>query len=125
MAKTKRKPEATRKESRTGRISQVIGAVVDVQFPAGQQPELFEALEVKVGDRNVILEVASDVGDNVVRCIAMDTTDGIHRGDAVNAPGAPTSRRAGAKPRGPLFTLVAQAIDNEPTPEGGIRWPIH
>src|SRR5690348_15486041 len=125
MAKTKRKPEATRKESRTGKISQVIGAVVDVEFPAGEQPELFEALKIKVGDRTVILEVASDVGDNVVRCIAMDSTDGIHRGDAVSATGAPISVPVGVETLGRLFNVVGEAIDDEPTPEGGIRWPIH
>src|SRR5437867_8857812 len=125
MAKTKRKPEATKQESRSGKISQVIGAVVDVEFPAGQQPELFEALEVKVGNRTVILEVASDVGDNVVRCIAMDSTDGIHRGDAVNATGASISVPVGVETLGRLFNVVGEAIDDEPTPEGGIRWPIH
>ncbi|TMF95147.1 MAG: F0F1 ATP synthase subunit beta, partial [Chloroflexi bacterium] len=125
MAKTKRKPEGTKQESRTGKISQVIGAVVDVEFPAGQQPELFEALEVKVGNRTVILEVASDVGDNVVRCIAMDSTDGFHRGDPVRATGSPISVPVGVETLGRLFNVVGEAIDDEPTPEGGTRWPIH
>jgi len=125
MAKTKHKPEATKSQSRAGKISQVIGAVVDVEFPAGEQPELFEALKIKVGDRTVILEVASDVGDNVVRCIAMDSTDGIHRGDAVIATGASISVPVGVETLGRLFNVVGEAIDDEPTPEGGIRWPIH
>ena len=72
MAKTKSKNEAKTKD---GHVSQVIGAVVDVQFPAGEQPELFEALEVHTEDgRTIILEVQGAIGDNVVRCIAMDAT---------------------------------------------------
>src|SRR5260370_40399811 len=93
MAKTKAKREKkTKTPSRVGRIHQVIGAVVDLEFDAGAQPELSEALEVKSGDgSNVVLGVESDIGDNVVRCIAMDSTDGFHRCDPVTATGAPTS----------------------------------
>src|SRR5712691_12616161 len=89
MAKTKSKTAKAEKPSaREGRISQVIGAVVDVEFDPGDQPELFEALEVTVEGRKIVLEVSSDIGDNVVRCIAMDATDGIRRGDPVHATGA-------------------------------------
>ena len=125
MAKTKAKPEK-KKTERQGRISQVIGAVVDVEFDAGAQPELFEALEVKTADgRNVVLEVASDIGDNVVRCIAMDSTDGIRRGDPVHATGSPISVPVGVETLGRMFNVIGNAIDDEPTPEGGTRWPIH
>src|SRR5712691_10150265 len=96
----------TKSKTRDGKVSQVIGAVVDVEFPPGDQPELFEALEVKTqSGRVVVLEVEGAIGDNVVRCIAMDTTDGFRRGDKVSAIGAP--------------------IDDEPAPEGVTRWPIH
>ncbi len=80
----------TKKKRREGKVRQVIGAVVDVAFPPGEQPELYEALEVKKQDGGtVVLEVASAIGDNVVKCIAMDSTDGFRRGDKVIATGAP------------------------------------
>src|SRR5213595_1305582 len=114
------------KAGRQGHISQVIGAVVDVEFPPGDQPELFEALEVSTqSGRVVILEVESDVGDNVVRCIAMDSTDGFRRGDPVEATGAPVSVPVGVETLGRLFNVVGKAIDDEPAPEGVTRWPIH
>jgi len=122
--KTEKKKEAT--NAREGRIHQVIGAVVDVAFDPGAQPELFEALDVKTADgRTVVLEVASDIGDNVVRCIAMDSTDGIHRGDVVHASGAPISVPVGVETLGRMFNVIGNAIDDEPSPEGGTRWPIH
>src|SRR5947209_11597068 len=125
MAKTKAKPEK-KKTERQGRISQVIGAVVDVEFDAGAQPELFEALEVKTADgRNVVLEVASDIGDNVVRCIAMDSTDGIRRGDPVHPTGGPIQVPVGVETLGRMFNVIGEAIDDEPAPEGTERWPIH
>src|SRR5574340_1722351 len=93
MAETKTKTQAkTEKKHRAGRVSQVIGAVVDVAFDPGDQPELFEALSVKTADgRTVILEVEGAIGDNTVRCIAMDSTDGFRRGDEVIATGGPIS----------------------------------
>ena len=119
MAKTKHKTEKKEKKAtRQGRISQVIGAVTDVQFDPGDQPELFEALEVKTADgRMVVLEVASDIGDNVVRCIAMDSTDGIHRGDPVHATGSPISVPVGVETLGrcfddPLLLRVAYAYQH-------------
>src|SRR2546425_941945 len=114
-----------KKAPREGRISQVIGAVVDVEFGPGDQPELFEALEVTVEGRKIVLEVSSDIGDNVVRCIAMDATDGIRRGDPVHATGASISVPVGVETLGRMFNVVGNAIDDEPTPEGGTRWPIH
>src|SRR5260370_42436784 len=72
----------TKKKTREGKVRQVIGAVVDVAFQPGGQPELYEALEGKKQDGGtVVLEVASAIGDNVVKCIAMDSTDGFRRGD--------------------------------------------
>jgi len=121
MAETK-----TQKKTRVGHVSQVIGAVVDVQFEPGDQPALFEALEVKVGDgRTVVLEVEGAIGDNVVRCIAMDATDGFRRGDAATATGAPISVPVGVATLGRMFNVVGAPIDDEPAPEGITRWPIH
>ena len=128
MATTKPKSKA-RTQSKAGgqgHISEIIGAVVDVEFEPGYQPELFEALEVTTQDgRKVVLEVESDRGDNTVRCIAMDSTDGFRRGDPVTATGASISVPVGVETLGRLFNVVGQAIDDEPAPEGTTRWPIH
>jgi F-type H+/Na+-transporting ATPase subunit beta len=123
--KTKTKPETAKRTLRKGHIVEVIGAVVDVEFQPGEGPELFEALDAKVGDRRVVLEVQSDVGDNVVRTIAMDSTDGIRRGDVVTATGSPILVPVGVETLGRLFNVIGEAIDDEPTPEGTTRWPIH
>src|SRR6202022_3931199 len=113
-------------ETKEGHVSQVIGAVVDVQFPAGEQPELFEALEVKTGDgRPVVRGVEGAIGDNVVRTIAMDATDGFRRGDPVRATGGPISVPVGVETLGRLFNVIGAPIDDEPAPEGVTRWPIH
>src|SRR5256885_16367899 len=100
MAKNKSKAKAQTPEKTAGKghISEGIGAVVDVEFEPGNQPELFEALEVKTQDgRAVILEVESDRGDNTVRCIAMDSTDGFRRGDPATLTGAPISVPVGGE----------------------------
>src|ERR1700724_4212775 len=116
----------TKKKTREGKVSQVIGAVVDVAFAAGDQPELFEALEVHTAqDKVVVLEVASAIGNNIVRCIAMDSTDGFRRGDKVIATGAPISVPVGVETLGRLFNVIGAPIDDEPAPEGVTRWPIH
>src|ERR1700694_2093003 len=121
-----RKGEGKARGAKSGHVSQVIGAVVDVQFPAGEQPELFEALEVKTGDgRTVVLEVEGAIGDNVVRTIAMDATDGFRRGDPVKATGGPISVPVGVETLGRMFNVIGAPIDDEPAPEGITRWPIH
>src|SRR5215470_17943693 len=91
MAEVIEKPaEAGTAEEAAGRISQVIGAVVDVEFPPGKLPNLLDALVVRTQEgREVVLEVQQEVGDNSVRCIAMDSTDGFRRGDPVRASGGP------------------------------------
>src|SRR5205814_4043986 len=116
----------TKSKTRDGKVSQVIGAVVDVEFPPGDQPELFEALEVSTqSGRVVVLEVEGAIGDNVVRCIAMDATDGFRRGDKVVATGAPISVPVGVETLGRMFNVIGAPIDDEPAPEGITRWPIH
>ena len=116
----------TKSKTQDGKVSQVIGAVVDVEFPAGQQPELFEALEVHTqAGRIVVLEVEGAIGDNVVRCIAMDATDGFRRGDRVVATGASISVPVGVETLGRMFNVIGAPIDDEPAPEGIKRWPIH
>jgi F-type H+-transporting ATPase subunit beta len=110
----------------TGRISQVIGAVVDVEFPPGALPSVYDALEVTTREgRKVILEVQLELGDNAVRCVAMDSTDGFRRGDPVRTTGGPIEVPVGVETLGRMFNVVGEAIDEEPTPEGIERWPIH
>src|SRR5260370_33069025 len=88
----------TKKKTREGKVSQVIGAVVDVAFPPGEQPELFEALEVHTQQgTTVVLEVASAIGNNVGRTIAMDSTDGFRRGDKGIATGGPKTVPGGGE----------------------------
>jgi F-type H+-transporting ATPase subunit beta len=127
MAEVIEKPVETGIVERTaGKISQVIGAVVDVEFPPGQLPNLLDALIVKTGaGREVVLEVQQELGDNTVRCIAMDTTDGFRRGDPVQPTGSPIKVPVGVETLGRMFNVIGEAIDDEPAPEDTERWPIH
>ena len=127
MAEVIEKPaEAGAAQDTAGRISQVIGAVVDVQFAPGHLPSLFDALVVETRDgRQVVLEVQLEVGDNAVRCIAMDSTDGFRRGDTVRGTGGPIRVPVGVETLGRMFNVTGNAIDDEPAPEGTEVWPIH
>src|SRR5256885_14241949 len=116
----------TKSRTKDGKVPQVIGAVVDVEFPAGEQPELFGSLEVKTAaGKSVVLEVEGAIGDNVVRCIATEATDGFRRGDRVVATGAPISVPVGVETLGRMFNVIGQPIDDEPAPAGVTRWPVH
>ena len=122
MTKAKERKQA----ATVGHISQVIGAVVDVVFPAGELPQIYEAIVVKDrSGREVVMEVEAEVGDNAVRCIAMDSTDGFRRGDEVRRTGAPITVPVGVETLGRLFNVIGEAIDDEPAPEDTERWPIH
>ncbi len=124
MAKTKDRSTTTNKAE--GRVSRVIGAVVDVEFPEGSLPAIYDAVEVTTQDgRKVVMEVEAAVGDNAVRCIAMDATEGFRRGDSVRATGQPITAPVGVETLGRMFNVIGEAIDDEPTPEGITRWPIH
>ena len=123
---TEKPAESGPDEAAAGRISQVIGAVVDVAFPPGRLPSLLDALVVMTRTgREVVLEVQQEVGDNTVRCIAMDSTEGFRRGDPVSATGAPIRVPVGVETLGRMFNVIGQAIDDEPTPAGIELWPIH
>jgi F-type H+-transporting ATPase subunit beta len=109
-----------------GKVTRVIGVVVDVEFPPGELPELLDAVVVKTQDgKEVVMEVQQEVGDNAVRCIAMDSTDGFRRGDDVRATGQPIEVPVGVETLGRMFNVIGEAIDDEPAPEGTERWPIH
>src|SRR5919109_1220979 len=126
MADVVERPAQETPATADGKIAQVIGAVVDVEFPAGQLPDINEALVVHTRDgRDIVLEVELEVGDNTVRCIAMDSTDGFRRGDSVVSTKQSIAVPVGVETLGRMFNVVGQAIDNEPTPEGIETWPIH
>ena len=108
-----------------GKVVQVIGPVLDIRFEDGQLPELLSAIEIQNGDKKIVAEVAQHVGDNVVRCISMNATDGMVRGlDAVDT-GSPITVPVGNECLGRIFNLLGQAIDDQPDPENAERWPIH
>ena len=127
MAQVTEKPAETGTAERVaGRVTQVIGAVVDIEFPPGKLPNLFDAVIVRTQDgREVVLEVQQETGDNTVRCIAMDSTDGFRRGDQADATGSPIKVPVGVETLGRMFNVIGNAIDDEPTPEGIELWPIH
>jgi F-type H+/Na+-transporting ATPase subunit beta len=116
------------KTKENGSIKQIIGAVVDVHFPSGA-PEVQSALLVKsseaVKGRDRVLEVAGHMGGNVVRCVAMESTDGMRRGDSVENTGKPMQSPVGEKVLGRLWNVLGDAIDNEPKPSGLPHLPIH
>jgi len=97
----------------SGKVIQVMGPSVDVEFEAGQLPLMLNALEVKMTDRVLVLEVAQHIGDNVVRAIAMASTDGLVRGMPVKDTGAPISVPVGEQTLGRIFNLLGQPIDEQ------------
>ena len=109
-----------------GKISQIMGAVVDVEFPDGNLPEILNALEIERNDTdNLILEVAQHLGESTVRTVAMDTTDGLVRGHAVKDLGEPISVPVGENVLGRLFDVIGNTIDGKDKISTKKRYPIH
>ncbi len=109
-----------------GFITQIRGSVVDVAFPEGQLPELFEALEVPRADREpLVLEVENHLGGGEVRCVAMDSTDGLQRGLRVMATGAPIRVPVGPATLGRIFNVLGRPIDNRGEVSAEEYYPIH
>ena len=109
-----------------GKITQIIGAVLDVKFGEGQLPEINDALEItRNNGERLVVEVAQHLGDDTVRCIAMGPTDGLVRGMDVVATGAPISVPVGEATLGRIFNVLGEAIDEQPAPEGVDKMPIH
>lgn len=113
------------KQTTTGSIIQIVGVVVDVEFEKGNLPAIYDALEVKSGDRKVVLEVAQHLSETSVRAIALSTTDGLSRGDEVQATGAPISVPVGAATQGRMFSVIGEPIDGKPAPRDAHLSPIH
>ena len=109
-----------------GKITQIIGAVLDVKFAEGNLPEINEAIKITKKDGEVlVVEVAQHLGDDTVRCIAMGPTDGLVRGMDANATGAPISVPVGENTLGRIFNVLGDVIDNKPAPSGVDYEPIH
>ncbi len=107
-----------------GRVTQVLGAVVDVQFD-GELPFIQNALTTKIDDRTLVLEVAQELGERTVRCIAMDSTDGLVRGREVTDTGAPISVPVGPETLGRILNVIGEPIDERGPIETKKRFPIH
>ena len=107
-----------------GKITQIIGAVVDVKFD-GELPEILSALECKNGDNRLVLEVAQHLGESSVRTIAMDATEGLKRGDEVTATGVPIQVPVGPETLGRIVNVIGEPIDEKGEVKTKEKWPIH
>ncbi|MDE7278661.1 MAG: F0F1 ATP synthase subunit beta [Oscillospiraceae bacterium] len=108
-----------------GKVVQIIGAVVDIQFTKDNLPNLLNAIEIELNGKPLICEVAQHIGDDVVRCIAMGSTDGLVRDvDAVDT-GSPITVPVGKETLGRIFNLLGEPVDNKPAPETKEKWAIH
>ncbi len=108
-----------------GKVIRVIGPVLDIKFENGHLPDLLNAIEIPFGDKTVVAEVASQTGDDVVRCIAMSSTDGMSRGmDAIDT-GAGITVPVGEATLGRVFNLLGDPVDNGPAVNAAERWCIH
>ena len=108
-----------------GTVVQIMGPVLDIRFAEGQLPQLLNAINVPNGDKTVVAEVAQHIGDNVVRCIAMSSTDGMQRGVEAIDTGAPITVPVGEDCLGRVFNLLGQPIDEKEVVAGNEQWPIH
>ena len=109
-----------------GRIVQIIGTVIDVEFPPDQLPPIYNALRIDRGDgTDLVVEVQQHVGNNWVRALAMDSTDGLTRGMAVTDTGAAIAVPVGEEALGRMFNVLGDPIDDLPVPDEAPRWPIH
>jgi len=117
-------------EAYTGIVKQVMGPVVDVEFPPGKLPAIMNALTLSNGfiseeANNLVVEVAQHLGENTVRCIAMDVTDGLRRGQPVTDTGAPIMVPVGPKVLGRIMNVIGQPVDERGPIGNEVSWPIH
>ena len=111
----------------TGRVVQVLGGVVDVEFPAESMPAIYDAIEVDRGDGQspLILEVEKHLGNNWVRTVAMDATDGLQRGRPARATGAPIKVPVGTATLGRIFNVLGEPVDGKGPVQAELMYPIH
>ena len=108
-----------------GKVVAIRGVVVDVQFPEGDTPEIYEALEITRPEGRLVLEVQQHLGAGLVKTVAMDTTDGLPRGVDVMATGAPIKVPVGPVTLGRIFNVIGEAVDGGETPQSDTYYPIH
>ncbi|MFA4988873.1 MAG: F0F1 ATP synthase subunit beta, partial [Candidatus Omnitrophota bacterium] len=109
-----------------GEIIQIIGPSVDIRFPENEGPQLLNAIKVKEGNIDLTLEVAQDIGNNTVRCIALGSTDGLVRGMKAADTGSPISVPVGKQTLGRIFNLLGESIDGKgPLEHPEMTSPIH
>ena len=109
----------------TGKVTQIISAVLDIQFPKGSLPGINEAVLVDTGHGTLTVEVAQDLGDGVVRCIALGPTEGLRRGAVAHATGSPITVPVGDETLGRIFNVLGETIDNKGPVDAKKRMPIH
>ncbi len=112
-------------EKNIGTVIQVIGPVLDIKFSDGHLPDLLNAVEIAHNGKKIVTEVAQHLGDDVVRCIAMSSTDGLTRGEKAVDTGKGITVPVGDCTLGRIFNLLGEAVDNKPNPENPERWEIH
>ena len=108
-----------------GTIVTVIGAVLDIKFHPDHLPNLLNAIEIDNNGQKLVVEVAQHIGDDIVRCIAMGSTDGLVRGMEAVDTGASIKVPVGKETLGRIFNLLGEAVDNKPQPETEEKWEIH
>lgn len=112
-------------EQNVGTVVQVVGPVLDIKFADGHLPNLLNAIHIEHEGKVMTAEVAQHIGDNVVRCIAMSSTDGLVRGAKAIDTNGPIAVPVGKETLGRIFNLLGEAVDNKPTPDTEEHWPIH
>ena len=112
-------------EQNIGTVVQITGPVLDIKFAADALPKLLNAITIDNHGQIITVEVAQHIGQDTVRCIAMESTDGLVRGKKAVDTGSPITVPVGDKNLGRIFNLLGQPVDNKPAVEGEERWPIH
>ncbi len=112
-------------DNTVGKVVQIIGPVVDVRFEADELPSILDAIHIEYGDIKLTAEVAQHIGDSIVRCIAMSSTDGLVRGIDAVATGKPISVPIGKATLGRIFNVLGEAVDDKPMNYEGDLWSIH
>ena len=113
-------------DTNVGKVTQIVGAVIDARFPDGHLPEIYDAITIKTKSGDILYaEVSQHLGDDTVRCIAMGPTDGLVRGMEAIGTGAPITVPVGEATLGRMFNVLGQPIDNKPAPEVDTYLPIH
>ncbi len=108
-----------------GKVVQIIGPVVDIKFNSNELPNLLNAIEIEFNKEKLVVEVAQHIGDDIVRCIAMSSTDGLVRGTKAVDTGNAIAVPVGPQTLGRIFNVLGEPVDNKPQVKSPERWPIH